>query len=70
MTQRGFDLRSQLLGPLRIINRFLDRLGVDAALEQAIEADPRSRMPPAKALGVVLRNLQRTGHRSELRSVH
>lgn len=57
MTLRGFELRSQLLGPLPIINRFLDRLGVDAVLEQALQADPRSRMPPAKALGVVLRNL-------------
>lgn len=57
MTQRGFELRSQLLGPLPIINRFLDRLGADALLERVLEADPRSRMPPAKALGVVLRNL-------------
>jgi transposase len=57
MIQRGFELRSQLLGPLPIINRFLDRLGVDSLLEQALESDPRSRMPPAKALGVVLRNL-------------
>ena len=57
MTQRGFELHSQLLGPLPIINRFLDRLGVDTLLERALEADPRSRMPPAKALGVVLRNL-------------
>ncbi len=57
MTQRGFELRSQLLGPLPIINRFLDRLGLDSLLEQALETDSRSRMPPATALGVVLRNL-------------
>lgn len=57
MTPRGFELRSQLLGPLPIINRFLDHLGIDALLENALGADPRSRMPPAQVLGVLLRNL-------------
>jgi len=57
VTPRGFGLRSQVLGPLPIINRFLERLRVDRLLELAVDADPRSRIPPGQTLGVVLRSL-------------
>ncbi|EQD63668.1 transposase (IS4 family protein), partial [mine drainage metagenome] len=57
MTAPPFQLRSQLVGPLPVINAFLDRLGVERLLEQAIAADPRVRVHPAVPLGVVLRSV-------------
>lgn len=46
------------MGGLPLVNSVLDRLRVDHLLGRALPpTDPRSNLPPAKALGVLLRNL-------------
>ena len=51
-------LRSHLIGGMPIVNHVLHRLDLDAALERAVpHDDARLRLAPAKALGVVVRNL-------------
>jgi transposase len=51
------DLESRLLAALPIVNVFYDRLGIDRLLETHVPDDPRLRVSPAAALGVVIRNL-------------
>jgi transposase len=54
----ALELRSERLGPLPLINRFLDRLGLEAMLEQFVPTnDRRVRLPYAKALGLLLRSI-------------
>lgn len=54
----SFELRSEALGALPVVNHFLSRLRVDEVLADHLgPADPRWRVSPAKALGVVIRNL-------------
>jgi len=51
-------LRAEVLGALPIVEHFLRRLGVDHLLESFVPAtDGRVKLHPAKALGVVVRNL-------------
>lgn len=50
-----FQLHSQALGTLPILNAFLVRLGIDELLASAIPADIRATLAPATALGVLLR---------------
>jgi transposase len=58
MNQSDYELDSSLIGAMPIVNHFLARLGLDDALDRAVpRADARLRMAPAKALGVVVRNL-------------
>jgi transposase len=53
-----FELSQQRLGPLPIINRFIDRLGLDEAFAEFIPSQDRSTdLPYAKALGVLLRSI-------------
>lgn len=53
-----FELHSQRVGALPIVNWFLARIGVDEALSAHVPADDRRlRLAPAAALGVVVRNL-------------
>lgn len=53
-----FDLRTEVLGPLPIINAFCERLGLDGLLEQHLpHDDARLKLAPATAIGVVVRNL-------------
>jgi len=53
-----FELRSQTLGPLPVVNHFLDRLGVAELLERHLPQDDRRlRLAPAVVIGVVIRNL-------------
>jgi transposase len=53
-----FELRSEVLGALPVLNHFLDRLGVGELLERHVPHDDRRlRLAPATALGVVIRNL-------------
>jgi transposase len=53
-----FRLRAEVLGALPIIDHFLDRLGVDDRLESFVPpTDRRVKLAPAKALGVLVRNL-------------
>src|SRR5680860_1345215 len=51
------DLETRLLAGLPIVNAFYDRLGIDRLLETHVPDDPRLRLSPAAALGVVIRNL-------------
>lgn len=54
----SFELGSRQLGALPVVNHFLARIGVDEALEAHVPADDRRlRLAPARALGVVVRNL-------------
>jgi transposase len=58
MGDDGFELETQLLGPLPVVNHFLGRLRLDEALARHVPADDRRlRLAPAVALGVVVRNL-------------
>ena len=54
----ALELRGERLGPLPLINRFLDRLGLEALLERFVPTtDRRVRLPYAKALGLLLRSI-------------
>ena len=53
-----FELETQVLGPLPVINSFADRLGLPRLLDTYVPADDaRLRLAPATALGVVVANL-------------
>ena len=53
-----FRLRAKVLGALPIVEHFLGRLRVDARLESFVPTtDGRVKLAPAKALGVLVRNL-------------
>ena len=53
-----FELHSQRVGALPIVNHFLGRVGLDDILSTHVPADDsRLRLAPAAALGVVVRNL-------------
>jgi transposase len=55
---RDTVLVPEQLGGLPIINRVIERIGLDALLEHFIpHTDRRLRLPHARALGVVIRNL-------------
>jgi transposase len=55
---RQFELRSEAVGALPIVNHFLERIGLDAALQAFVRSDDRRlRLCPALVLGVVVRNL-------------
>jgi transposase len=54
----GFQLQSERLGPLPLVNAFLQRLGLAELLEQFVPTtDRRSAISHAQALGVLLRSL-------------
>lgn len=54
----AFDLETQRLGPLPLLNHFLDRLDLEATLDRFVpRRDPRTSLAPAKALGVLLRSI-------------
>mgnify|MGYP001609290875 CR=1 FL=1 len=56
--RQPFDLGSQRLGPLPIVNHFMERLGIDALLEEFVPTeDSRVGLPYAKGLGVLLRSI-------------
>jgi hypothetical protein len=53
-----FELATELLGPLPVINAFCARLGLAALLESYLpREDARLRLTPATAVGVVVGNL-------------
>jgi hypothetical protein len=58
-TTRNFTRERERLGPLPLLNHFLDRLGVEGILERFLLGSlaPRSSVPAAKALGVLLRSI-------------
>ena len=52
------ELRTERLGPLPLINAFLDRLGLEEILDRFVPTeDPRVRLPYALGLGVLLRSI-------------
>ncbi|MFU8841919.1 MAG: IS1634 family transposase [Nitriliruptoraceae bacterium] len=54
----GFQLHTEQLGPLPVINAFVDRLGLPGLLETFVpHDDARLKLAPATAIGVVIRNL-------------
>ena len=54
----GFALESRWVGGLPLVNAVLERLRVDHLLGRTLPSvDPRASLAPAKALGVLLRNL-------------
>lgn len=58
MGAEAYELRSELLGPLPVINHFLTRMGLRTSLERFVpHDDARLRLAPAVVLGVVVRNL-------------
>ena len=58
MTQRPFELSSQTLGALPIVDAFLERMGVDVLLERVLGVtDARVALRPANAIGLLVRNL-------------
>jgi len=57
-TGADLDLRTERLGPLPLINAFLDRLGLEEILDRFVPTeDPRVRLPYALGLGVLLRSI-------------
>jgi transposase len=53
-----FSLNTERLGPLPLVNHFIDRMGLAALLEKYVPTnDPRCRVSHAKALGVLLRSI-------------
>ena len=58
MAVDAYELDSELLGPLPVINHFLARMGLVGSLERFVpHDDARLRLAPAAVLGVVVRNL-------------
>jgi transposase len=56
--EKRFSLEIERLGPLPIINHFLDRLGLDERLEKYVPTnDGRTKIPYAKGLGLLLRSI-------------
>lgn len=52
------DLKTERLGPLPIINHFIERLALDQLLDQFVQTnDKRVRLPYSKGLGVLLRSI-------------
>jgi transposase len=53
----AWTLRSERLGPLPLLTAMLERVGIPAALAEALPPSGREALPPARALGVLLRSL-------------
>ena len=57
-TQTTFDLDSKLIGALPLVNHLLGRLRFDEILQKHLSPpDPRTKLAPIDALGVLVRNL-------------
>jgi transposase len=52
-----FNLQSERLGPLPLVNHFIGRIGLEDALQRHVPSDARCAVPHAHALGVLLRSL-------------
>jgi transposase len=54
----NFSLKTERLGPLPLVNHFLERMGLAALLEKHVPtADKRCRVPHAQALGMLIRSI-------------
>jgi transposase len=53
-----FSLNTERLGPLPLVNHFIERMGLAALLEKYVPtSDKRCRVPHAQALGVLVRSI-------------
>jgi len=52
-----FILHSERLGPLPLVNHFIDRIGLESLLDRHVLSDARCAVPHARALGVLLRSI-------------
>jgi len=52
-----FSLHSERLGPLPLVNHFIERIGLEALLDRHVPSDARCAVPHARALGVLLRSI-------------
>ena len=52
-----FSLKSERLGPLPLVNHFIERIGLEETLHRHVPCDARCAVPHARALGVLLRSL-------------
>jgi transposase len=52
-----FTLQSERLGPLPLINHFIERIGLEDVLDRHVPSDARCAVPHARALGVLLRSI-------------
>src|SRR5450631_1380644 len=52
-----FNLQSERLGPLPLVNHFIERIGLEDALQRHVPSNARCAVPHARALGVLLRSL-------------
>jgi transposase len=52
-----FELHSERIGPLPLVNHFIERMGLQELLSRHVPSDARCTVPHALALGVLLRSL-------------
>ncbi len=52
-----FSLQSERLGPLPLVNHFIERIGLEDLLRRHVPSDARCAVAHARALGVLLRSL-------------
>lgn len=52
-----FNLQIERLGPLPLVNHFIERIGLEDLLGRHVPSDARCAIPHARALGVLLRSL-------------
>ncbi len=58
MKEGPFELRSERLGPLPLINHFIERLGLPELIDTEVPtSDGRCRLAYAKATGVLIRSI-------------
>jgi len=55
--EAGFALRTERLGPLPLINHFIERIGLHEILSRFVPSDRRCAITHASALGVLLRSI-------------
>jgi len=55
--QDRFSLQIERLGPLPLVNHFIERMGLEDTLDRHVKSDARCAVPHARALGVLLRSL-------------
>jgi transposase len=52
-----FALHTERLGPLPLVNAFVERVGLESLLDRHVPSDARCTVPHARALGVLLRSI-------------
>ena len=57
LEEAGFTLRIERLGPLPLINHFIERIGLHETLSRFVPSDRRCAITHASALGVLLRSI-------------